>query len=439
MEVKETRKENSVISLYFEYQFDELKEEFKSAFRSMSREIAFPGFRKGKMPENLLRQRAMPYIISNFKEEYSKKILREYIEEKKYKLYSFPAVTKIEFDENQPFIMEVEFEVYPEFKLKPEDYSGLTIDKIEYEVTDTDVDNEIKNNIKRGRFTLFSDKEGKIDINDTVYVNLSGKDKEGNEISSLNIKDYPINIRKKVEVKDGANLLVLDEINNRLIGSTKENKIEFEYLFDNTVESEALSGKTAVITIEINKIQEETYPEINDELAAKMKYDSAEQMRNQIKENLISEKKQNEESKAINGFIKQIADRVKIDIPLTMVDNVNLHQRDSMEKSFEMYNMKKDSFYSILKTTPEEWLINNRENAAYSVKEHLIKNGLIELEKIEVTEEEVNAELEKIAAEHKTDKTKVKRDLIKSERWESFKDSLNDQKLEKHIISKFQK
>ncbi|HPG30262.1 MAG TPA: trigger factor [bacterium] len=439
MDVKETKLENSKISLRFEVPFEEFKDEFKLAFKSVGKEIALPGFRKGKTPENLLRQRAMPYVLATFKEEYSKKLISKYFEENKINVYGYPQIIKIEVEEGKPFIMDIEFEKYPEFELKPEDYSDISIEKINYEISDNEVDDEIKQIIKRRRLTEFADKDGIIEVNDTVYFNLTGKDAEGAEIQSLNIKDYPLNVRNKVVPKSDVKILILDEINNRVLGCKKGDKLEFKYDFNNTVESEVLAGKTADVSVEIVKVQIEKFPDITEETAKKMDYQSVEEMKNSIKNQLSIQKKQDKENNALNDFFGKIIEKVKIDAPLSMIDNMNLHQRDSMEKNFEMYNMKKDSFYDLLKTTPDEWLENNKNNAIRSIKEYLIKLKLVELEKIELSEEEINAELEKLAINYKTDKTSLKRDLIKSERWENFKNNLIEDKLDSHILVKFQK
>jgi trigger factor len=435
MEVKENRKENCIVNLNFEVPFSEVKDEFNKNLQKIKRDIKMPGFRKGKVPESIIRKRALPMIIDDFKENYAQKIFEDYVKEKEFKLYSKPNVNKVEFDENEPFILDIEFEIFPELELNKEDYSDIKIDKPEYKVTEKDIEQEIKNRSKKD-VSYEPIGKRKIKVDDIVSVNLDTKDENGNEVKQLTFKDYSITVKKSDKKKkdDKTGAMLLDKINDALIDKKIDDEFTIEYKYEDDIESPDLRGKTVNVNVKINKAETEKYPEINDELAKKLNFDSVDDMKGKIEKELAESKKNEAENKAFDEIIDKIIEKKPIDLPDSMIDNVNKYQQQMLEQRFTSQGLTKEILYKFSNTTPENWLEKNKDNAVRTIKEELIVEQLKKLENIDVDKEEIDEKLEETAKLYKTDKKQMKRDLIKNNQWDNFKESLIFPKLKDKLI-----
>jgi len=434
MEVKEIKKPGCILQLIFETQFDELKADFENTYKTTKKHITLPGFRKGRVPDDILRNRALGYITAEFKENYSQKIFKDYIKEKNISIYGEPRVNSIEFAENQPFKLDIEFEQFPTIELSRDEYSDIKTEPISYSVTDAEVQEDLKKMIKSNRLTENIEVERPIEIGDTAYITVSGADDAGQPVDALAISGFPVNVKEKIEPKENVSPLMLDEINNRLVGRKKGDEFEFTYTFPTDSESSTIAGKTFKIKVCIDRVQTEKIPEINDALAKKLDYESADKMLENIKNYLLDIKKNDVETAAVKSFINRIIARKNIDLPASMIENVNKSNLKKMESRYKYYNIQPETAYKIMRTSPDQWLSDNRENAIEEIKFYLVSSKIIELENLESTQDELDAELDKLAELNKSDRKTIKRRLISEERWDALKRTLAEKKLTQFIL-----
>ena len=436
MEVKEIKKPNCIMELEFDVPFEELKNEYKTLYKQTVNSVPVPGFRKGKAPESMVRSKALGYVIEEFKKNQSGRIFYEYIKEKKISLYNLtePKIKKLEFDENQPLKFSVEFEINPEISFDKNVYENLTIPKVDYTISDSDVEEEIKAQIKNNRLMQVEETEAEIQEGYEVFYNVSGKDTDGNIISELCIEDYNV-LAKKSENSEN----LPETIVNKLIGKKKGDIINFDYTFGENAQTPSLSGKKVDIEVTIKKVEIEKSPEFDDELAKKLGGESASQLREKMSEDMKKAKKQESEQSAIDTFYDQIAGTLNIELPETMINYMNYSEQADAEKYFEQYRIKREQYYALIQSTPEAWLEKNRPKVIAKINRFFVEEKMLQLEGIEVSDEDMDIKLEEYAKVLGKEKKEVKRDLIKKERWDNFKKNIQASKLHEFILEKFQK
>lgn len=436
MEVKELKKPGCIVELQFDVPFEEIKEEYKTLYKQTINSIPVPGFRKGKAPESMIRSRALGYVVEEFKKNQSGKIFYNYIKENKINLYAYtePKILSVDFDENQPLKFSVEFETNPEISFEKSLYENITIPKIDYTVSNEEIEDEIKNHIRSRRLMTSEEIEDEIKEGFEVFYDVSGTDSEGNSLPELNIENYNAMAKKTEETDRLAEIIV-----NKLIGGKKGDVIKFQHTFPENQQEVSLSGKTVNVEVTIKKVEVEKFPELDDELAKKLGAETASEYREKLAENMKTSKKNQSENSAIEKFYDEIAGKIAIELPETMINVVNYSEQEEAERYFEQYKIKREHYYSLIQSTPEKWLEQNRPKAIASIKRYLIEDKMMSLEGLEASDEDVDAKLDEYAKVLGKDKKEVKRDLIKKERWENFKKGIIVSKLHDFILEKFQK
>ncbi len=441
MEVKETLKENCVMQLRFEAPYEEVKPSFEKEYKLIKNTIRLPGFRQGRAPENIVRERALPYIIEEFKKKYFNEIFKNYIIEKKINIYrdAIPKITKFEFSENQPFVAEIEFEIYPQVNLTKDDYKDIKLSKLDYSVSDDEVNDIIEKMLFEKQLIKIEEIDMPISKGYLVTANVSGKDAEGNEIPMLTKKNYFFEFKdiEDVASEKGFSEKFIEEI----AGKKKGDKIQFEYEFSKDFEYSDLKGKKVFAEAEILKVEKKNLPEITDDIAKQLGYDNVEQLYSKIKSRLEAEKKNKLDQKQITNFFEILIQKIKIDLPKSMVDAVNLDEQKRFEKQFanqfKMYNIEMKRLYNIFNTTAEEWLEGNKTKVENDIKQYLLASKIIENENLKPDQDEIEKELELLAQEYGKEKKELKRELIKNEQFPDFLNSLSHRKLEKLILENY--
>lgn len=396
-----TKENNKAI---FSIEIDEKKFEEatqKVYLRSRNR-FSIPGFRKGKVPRKIIE---MNYGEGVFYEEALNTLLPEAydkaIEDLELEPVGMPDVDIGELEKGKPIIINIEVTIKPEVKLG--DYKKIEIEKVEYNVTDEDVDMELKSiQEMNGRIIDASHREAK--DGDIITIDFEGYiDEEKFEGGSAEDQELTIGDDK-----------FIPGFEEQLIGKEKGDKLDVEVTFPEDYFEESLKGKEALFKVEVKDIKEKELPELDDEFAIDVsEFDTLDEYKENIREKLEKDAKEKEKVEKENKVIEYIVETAEMDIPDAMIENQVENELRQFEHTLSMQGLDMDQYFQLTNTTIEGFKEEVGPVAEKRVKADLVLESIEKEEGIEATDEEVEEELEKLALQYnQEDVEKFKKDML---------------------------
>jgi len=377
----------------------------KSYIKNKGR-FVIPGFRKGKAPRAIIERYYGEAVFYEdafneiFPEAYSKAI-----EENNIEPVDQPELDIKQIGGGQNLIFTASVTVKPEVELGQ--YKGIEVEKLEYNVTDEDVESAIKAMQERyARWNTVEDavvKEG-----DLVTLDFSGT-VDGEPIEGGSAERYPL------EIGSGSFIPGFEE---QLIGLKPGDEKEINVTFPEDYGNEDLKGKEAVFKVKIHEVKEKELPELDDEFAKDVsEFDTLDEYRTSVRERLENQVKQEAKNLMEAQLIARIADATEIDIPEVMVERQIDNILMDLELSLYYRGMNLQRYLEAINTSMEDFRAQYRDQAYTRVKNALILEKIAQVENIEATEEDVDKELEELAKQ---------RQITLEEAREQYADNLDD-------------
>ncbi|MEK4255169.1 trigger factor [Ureibacillus sp. FSL K6-2830] len=398
MSAKWEKKDGNTGVLTIEVPAEEVNKALDQAFKKVVNQITVPGFRKGKVPRQIFEKRfgvealyqdALEIIIP---EAYSKAV-----DETGIFPVDYPEIGDFDsFEKGKDFTFTATVTVKPEPKLG--EYKGLEVKKLSTEVTDEEVEEQIQNLLNRkAEYEIKEDEpivEGDIAVIDFEGF-LGDEAFEGGEG-----EDYPL------EIGSGQFIPGFEE---QLVGLKAGESKDIQVTFPEEYHAEELAGKDATFKVTVKEVKTKVLPELNDEFAkeADPEVESVEELRNKIKEQLAEQKKNEAESTLRDELVEKAAENAEMEIPEAMIHNEIHRMIDEFAQRLQMQGISLDLYYQFSGQTEEDLHEQFREDAETRVRISLTLEAIAKAENIEVTQEDIDQELEKMAEQFKMDKEKI--------------------------------
>ncbi|MEJ9280518.1 trigger factor [Ureibacillus thermosphaericus] len=398
MSAKWEKKDGNTGVLTIEVPAEEVNKALDQAFKKVVNQITVPGFRKGKVPRQIFEKRfgvealyqdALEIIIP---EAYSKAI-----DETGIFPVDYPEIGELDgFEKDKDFTFTATVTVKPEPKLG--EYKGLEVKKLSTEVTDEEVEEQIQNLLNRkAEYEIKEDEpivEGDIAVIDFEGF-LGDEAFEGGEG-----EDYPL------EIGSGQFIPGFEE---QLVGLKAGESKDIQVTFPEEYHAEELAGKVATFKVTVKEVKTKVLPELNDEFAkeADPEVESVEELRNKIKEQLAEQKKNEAESTLRDELVEKAAENAEMEIPEAMIHNEIHRMIDEFAQRLQMQGISLDLYYQFSGQTEEDLHEQFREDAETLVRISLTLEAIAKAENIEVTQEDIDKELEKMADLFKMDKEQI--------------------------------
>jgi len=428
MSSKLEKLEKNVATLEITVSAEKLEEGIAKAYIKNAKKFNIPGFRKGKAPRKLIEKY---YGEGIFYEDAINEVCPEAYEEaiKEHNLEPVdrPSIDILEIENGKGIVFKAEVTVKPEVELGQ--YKGIEVEKKEYNVTDEDVENELE--ILRNRNARIIDVTDRpVKRGDIVTIDFKGfiDDKEFEGGSAENYK---------LEIGSGRFIPGFEE---QLIGATIGNEVDVNVTFPEDYRSEELAGKPALFKVTVKEIKEKELLPLDDEFAKDVsEFDTLEELKADIKRKKLEEAERMAKNEYENDLIKKVVQNAKVDIPEVMIDN----QIESMIRDFDyqlrFQGLDLDSYMKYMNISYEEMKQSYKEAAEDRVKTQLVMEAITKAENIEVTDEELEAEVEKTAKQYNQDVEKFRKSLRERD-IEYIREGLQLQKtidfLVEHSVSK---
>jgi trigger factor len=345
-----------------------------------------PGFRRGHVPGSVIRMRFAEEIKSEVVDALVPKFFRQEADRKGLVPVSQPRITDLHIHEGEPLKFKASFEVLPAISVAG--YKELRADKPIIAVTDQEVEDALKN-VQEQRATFTSIEGRPLADGDFAQVSLDGKPKED--------EGKPVHMDEILVEVAGKN--TMPEFTENLRGANAGEERTFDVNYPADYSDQRLAGKTITYTLKIGAIKQKNLPELNDDFAKELgEFNTLEDVRKQIRENMSTERQHEAEHQAKDKLVSELIKRNDFELPEALVERQIDVRLERGLRALAAQGMKAED---IKKMDINRLRAGQREQAVQEVKASLLLNQIAEEEKIEVTDQEIDHEVEALAKQSK--------------------------------------
>ncbi len=388
MKVEIAGKEANEVKLKVEVPHEQVETALNQAYMKMRNDFSVPGFRKGKVPRDLIEKR---YGVEVFYEETANILLQQSypqaLDEQKLDPVARPDIEVEQLEQGKPFIYEAKVTVKPEVTLGK--YQGLKVAREEPTVEQKDVDAEL-DRIRDSRAKLVAVEEGQpAQKDDQVIIDFTGR-MDGEEFEGGSSSNYPLVL--------GSGSFV-PGFEDQLEGAKAGETVTVSLTMPEDYGNEELAGKEVEFTVEVKEVKRKQYPELNDDFAKELseEFESLQALKDKLKDQLQHNADHQAEHKQRDEIIAAVRDKSKVDIPSVMVDDEVEAMVQQMENRFARQGMKLEDYLKYSGQDLEQLRQQMRPEAESSVKTELVLDQLAETENIQVETEDLENEIERLA------------------------------------------
>ncbi|MGV3111403.1 trigger factor [Staphylococcus pettenkoferi] len=357
------------------------------AFKKVVKQINVPGFRKGKVPRQIFEQRfGVEALYQDAADIVLPEAYGEAIEETGIKPVDQPEIEVQQIEKGQDFKFDATVTVEPEVEL--DDYKGLEIEKQDADLTDEEVDEAINQQLNQLSEMVVKE-DGAVEEGDTVNIDFDGY-VDGEQFEGGQADSYDL------EIGSGSFIPGFEE---QLVGVKAGEEKDVNVTFPEEYHAEELSGKEATFKTKVNEIKYKEVPELDDEIANEL--DSDAETVDQYKENLrkrLAEQKQTEaENVQKEEAIQKASDNAKIDIPEAMVNTELDRMLQEFGQRMQQQGLSLETYFQISGQDESQLREQMKDDAEARVRTNLTLTAIADKEDIEVSEEDIDKELEKMS------------------------------------------
>jgi trigger factor len=388
----ETNKKDIKREISVEIPAAEVARETELQIQRYQKSARLPGFRAGHVPASIIKQRFGDGLKNDVAEALIPKYFRREAEKQGLIPVSQPRVTDLHIHDGEPLTFKASFEVLPEIQV--EGYKDLRADKPEIAVTDDEVEQALTS--LREQHATYSTVEGRtLAEGDSAQASMDGKPKDGADVAEA--KANPVHMDDVLIEIGGKNTVA--EFSQNLTGASAGDERTFDVSYPEDTQDKRLAGKTFVYTVKVNGIKQKSMPELNDDFAKELgEFTSLDAVRKQIRENMEAERRHIAERESKDKLVAELVKRNEFEVPESLVDRqIDLRLERGL-RALAAQGMKMED---LKKMDLPRLRAGQRDQAVQDVKSSLLLERVADLEKIEVSDEEVNRELEALAKQSK--------------------------------------
>ncbi len=372
---------------------------YKKAVQKIADQVNIPGFRKGKAPRAIIE---MHYGKEAVKQEafeiVANKAYSEALDQEKLIPVSDPKVEESTFEEGKDMELTIKVTLKPEPELG--EYKGLHVDKKEAEVTDEQVEAQIKDLLSRDAKMVVAEEGAVIEKGDFAIIDFAGT-VDGEPFSGGEGKGYPLEV--------GSNSFI-PGFEDQLVGLSKGDSTDVEVTFPEEYFVKDLAGKEAVFKVNIQDVKRKELPELNDEyVASKTDFKTVEELRANYKERMQKAAEANAKAEYEHELIDLAVANAKFSVPEIMIEDKISQMVDEMKMSLESRKMSLDMYMQYTGLDMAKIRENQRPVAEENVKTDLVLDAIAKAEDIQVDMADVDAEIAAISAQHGAAPEEVKK------------------------------
>ena len=405
MSLQVEKLEHNMAKLTVEVAAEDVEKALQAAYLKQRKQINIPGFRKGKVPRQMIEKMYGPEVF--YDEAANNMIPDAYAkayDESELDIVSQPKIEVVQKKKGKPFIFTAEVATKPEVTLG--DYKGLKVDKVSTRVTQKEVDEEIEKERERNARTIeVTDRA--VQDKDEVTLDFEGF-VDGVAFEGGKGEDYPLTIGS------GSFIPGFEE---QLIGAEIDKEVEVNVTFPKEYHSEELAGKDATFKCTVHTIKAKELPELDDEFASEVsECETMDAYRAEVKKNIKERKERTGKEKKENQAVDQAIENAQMDIPEAMIEFQVRQMADDFARRIQQQGLTVEQYFQFTGMTAEKMMEEMRPQAEKSIKTRLVLEAIVKAENIEVSDERVEEELTKMAEAYQMEVEKLKEFMGENEK-----------------------
>ncbi len=419
----EQLEEKNMVKLVIEASAEEFEAGLNAAYNKNKNKISVPGFRKGKAPRKMIEQL---YGSQIFFEDAANEIIpdayADAAKESGLDIVSQPKVSIEQLEAGKPFIFAAEVAVRPEVELG--EYKGVEVTKADAEVTDADVEEELKKVQDQNSRTV-SVEDRAVKDGDMTVIDFEGFI-DGEAFDGGKGENYPLTI--------GSHSFI-DTFEEQMIGMNIGEEKELNVTFPEEYHAENLKGKPATFKVTVKEIKEKQLPELDDDFAQDVSdFDTLAEYKDDLKKKIAERKESEAKAKKESEAIEKVVEAAKMDIPQAMIDTQVNRMLEDFAMRLQQQGLSVEQYFQYTGMTADKIMEEMKPEAVKRIKNSLVLEAVAKAENIEVSEEEFEAELQKMADMYKMEIEKIK-EFMQDAEAKQMKDDIAIQKAVELIVS----
>lgn len=388
--------EHNMAKLTIEVPYEEFDKAVDQAYKKNKNKINVPGFRKGKVPRQMVEKMYGKDVFFDdaaniiIPDAYSKAY-----DECEEEIVSSPKIDVVQMEADKPFIFTAEVALNPSVKLG--EYKGIEIERLDTEVTEADIDEQIEQ--ERNRQARIVAVEGRaIKEGDTAVIDFEGFI-DGEAFEGGKGENYSLEI--------GSHSFIAG-FEEQLIGKNNGEECDVEVTFPEDYHAEDLAGKPAVFKCKIHEVKEKQLPELDEEFADDAGFDSVEEYKEDVKKKLVEKREKESKEQKEDAVIDAIIEKAEMDIPEPMIETQQRQLIDEFAQQLSMQGLSLEQYFMFTGMNRDMMMEQTKPRAEKKIKARLVLEAVADAEKMEVSEEEYENELKDMAESYKMELDKLK-------------------------------
>ena len=405
MSLQVEKLEKNMAKLTIEVSADDLEKAIQSAYMKQKNKISLPGFRKGKVPRQMIEKM---YGAEIFYDDAANALIpkayADAYDECELEIVSRPEIDVVQIEKGKPFIFTAEVATKPEVTLG--EYKGLEVDKISTRVTQKEVDAKVQEEAEKNARTITVE-DRPVQDGDEVILDFEGF-VDGVAFEGGKGENYPLTIGS------GSFIPGFEE---QLVGAEAEKEVEVNVTFPEDYHAEDLKGKAAVFKCTIHEIKAKELPEIDDEFAAEVsEFDTLEEYKADIKAKIKEQKASEGKTKQEDQVVEQAVKNAEYEIPKAMIETQALQMVEDFGQRIQSQGLTMEQYFQFTGMTADKMLEEMRPQAIKRIETRLVLEAIAKAENIEISDEKLDEELAKMAEAYKMEVDKLKEFMSDNEK-----------------------
>ena len=386
MEAKMEKIDVNVVKFEVKVEANKFNEALTRAYKKNVKNFNVPGFRKGKVPMNVVKQYYGVGVLLedavNFAIDGS---YSEVLKENNIIPVDYPKIDVVEVGEGKDFVYTAEVTVYPEVELG--EYKGLSVEKKTYEVTEEEVAKKLKE-MQEKNARVESKEEGTVENGNIAVIDFKGY-VDGEAFQGGEGNDYSLEIGSKT---------FIDTFEEQLVGAKVNDTVEVNVTFPENYGKEELNGKPAKFEVTIKEIKVKELPELDDEFAKETsEFETIADLKADITKKLEDTNAERSEREFEEAVITAVAGNAKVEIPEVMVEKEVDKMVQNLQQRLQYQGLSLEQYFQFTGSDEAKMREYMKANAQTKVKVDLVLEAIEKAEYVEATEEEIKAKAEEVA------------------------------------------
>lgn len=412
MSLQVEKLEHNMAKLTIEVSAEDVEKALQAAYLKERKKISIPGFRKGKVPRQMIEKMYGPQV---FYDEAANHMISEAYgkayDECELEIVSQPEIDITQLEKGKPFIFTAEVAVKPEVTLG--EYKGLKVDKVSTRVTQKEVDEEIEKERDRNARTVeITDRP--VQDKDQIMLDFEGF-VDGEAFEGGKGEKYPLTIGYGSFIPG---------FEDQLIGAEIGKELEVNVTFPEDYQAEDLAGKAAVFKCTVHEIKAKELPELDDEFVSDVSETSStvDEYKAEVKAKIKERKEREGKQKKEDQAVEQAVANAQIDIPEPMIELQTKQMADDFARRLMQQGLNMEQYFQFTGLSEEKFMEEMRPQAEKRIRTRLVLEAVAAAEKIEVSDERLDEELKKMADSYQMEVDKLKEFMGENEKKEMRED-----------------